>query len=506
MVEIARIRREPDCAAREERLVVLDALYVMQVREEVRGEMAASPGGLGGAAGALRAATGSPRGGERGGELGDGQGELEGKVNSNQTAIVTIDGLKVIVGDRAGLQGRVDNRLILIRGLGLPKTRDLVGWELQGDVHDVRRELLLMRRTVRAGDTVPPEWSKIERMGGLVEAPAWLDIDKFQRVIEGRWDEMAPGLLSIADFEPPIPGYDPWSLSTDSPKWRDTCIRWLEAVSDAFELLFDAPPFSQSVSFRMIRSRLRTERCKGIECAFVFYQLNAAVAKIMRTFRKERPAGVEPHQRLYGPDALARETERRFDEAYRAIPGDQMPTFRVNEFRAATYGEIQWTATRGHKGGKEEVVKGWEEGGTGGGAGGGRGGRGRDRGKRAREGADVQAAAKVAANGGGRGQGRGGQGVQQPPVPPVPGAGANKKGICGFHLFDLLGVMDKKTARRFGCRTNADGTCSRDLVHAGTLRDVTRAQATTCIELMTPGLRPPGLAMLAKKPDGAFKA
>ena len=479
--------------------VVYQELIRLRYREEARvaaGGNFASPVSGGGSAGGGGAGAGTSGAGDNGGTPGSNRGANQGehkmRVNTNVTAAITLDGLEVVVGERTGLQAKVDLRLYLFRLMGLEKARDLVGYELNGSTGDIRRELLEFRKQAVGGQALPRKWASVARLGTLLELTFWKDEATCGRFIEGRWDEDCPYLLSVADFVSKSDDFLPWSSTLDSQLWRNALGRGMDALSDAMVIIFDLPPMSRSGSYRMVRARLGTETCLGIDHSFIGWHIHCAYCKIFNLFRKGRPEGTTRECILYGSEAYIREVERRFDEAYRAIPGDQMPTFKVNQFIATIYHRIRWVPP-----GRAVTIE--------------------DRAGAAAKGkADKKRAATSAAAGGGAaakvprnnppasgGQGRGVHPPGLPIAPAPPGRGVLRH--CGFHLYTVLGIVDKKTGALFQCKAKADGTCFKGQEHVASLKALTRDQAMAAAEAMPTGLRPLGVAAITATQSSEFR-
>ena len=444
------------------------AMYDAAKRAEGGGG-SASPG-VGGGMASPAAGTGSD---QRLGEF----------VRTNDVAIITRDGLKIVVGDRVGLQDRVDRRIFSLRVMGLTRTRDLYGWELKGDTAFCIAALLAWVRMVNTDQEVPPEWAGIRSFGPFMEFEAWKDVDKFGRFMNGEWDEQKPYLLSVADFGPKEENFKPGDLTTDSQAWRSAMIRAMDGLSEAVVAVFGCRPLSHCLSFEMIKAKLRTMECKGIAHAFVFFEVNAGISRTMTLLRTGRARSDDPNHSLVGPAAFEREMEVYLDKAYQRIPDRRMPTSDVTEFVVKEHAKVQWVAPGKIIKAPLDPVEEDEE-------------VGKKRSKRSRGAvAKRKVAPRVAGAGGPGGRNQGGP----------QGLAAAAAGICGFHLLGLLGADDKKTGVRFACKLKADGTCLQDKDHPRSLKAITLKEARDCVGALPARLVTVGMAELTKIRPAAFK-
>ena len=69
-------------------------------------------------------------------------------------------------------------------------------------------------------------------------------------VVEGRYDEDSPYLLSVADFVSKNEDFLPWSTTLDSQGWRNARVRGKGALSDTMVIVFDDPPLAVAGSCR----------------------------------------------------------------------------------------------------------------------------------------------------------------------------------------------------------------------------------------------------------------
>jgi hypothetical protein len=288
----------------------------------------------------------SPAGPEGAGHDGLATGTQEsGKSSrSGMRFLCCIDGVEWETADYEGLGKRIAKYQHLLRILSPERKEDFLGSGLRFDREVACRVMAARRYDMTLGVRVAPAYESLRAAGTAEGLVVFKDIAKQERMWLFEMDPVRPYLLSIADFLPSNSrlAYD--SLDSE-PGNKDLLLKAIENYGLYMWVVFGEDCRNAGVALReMLQDSTRMQ----FSCdAFVFNQVNRAIADLNHSYRVKKAAPDMPYR---GPGQYSRHLSAALNGLVDTIPSGFLSAYGNAYFKEQLYRTIKWHAPKSNKG------------------------------------------------------------------------------------------------------------------------------------------------------------